>query len=174
LSRDNKQRFDATVLPNLNAGYNLARWLLRNDQDAEDAVQTAAIRAFQGIESYRGSDGKAWFLTIVRRSCHNLLRSKRPVTAWEDGMEDDIPDLKNPDPEQFVLREFEKEEVIRAMACLPNHLREIMVLRELEGMSYKEIAEVIEHPIGTVMSRLSKARLKLQSILLESDGGGMP
>ena len=136
-------------------------------------MQTAAVRAFQGIESYRGSDGKAWFLTIVRRSCHNLLRSKHPVTAWEDGMEDDIPDLKNPDPEQFVLREFEKEQVMRAMASLPNHLKEIMVLRELEGMSYKEIAEVIEHPMGTVMSRLSKARLKLQTILLDGDSGGI-
>ena len=172
MSRDNKQRFDATVLPNLNAGYNLARWLLRNDQDAEDAVQTAAVRAYQGIESYRGSDGKAWFLTIVRRSCHNLIRSKLPATAWEDGMEDDIPDVKNPNPEQFVLREFEREQVMRAMSSLPNQLKEIVVLRELEGMSYKEIAEVIEHPIGTVMSRLSKARLKLQSILLDRDAGG--
>ena len=161
------------MLPHINAGYNLARWLLRNDQDAEDAVQTAAIRAFQSIDGFRGSDGKAWFLTIVRNCSHNLMRQKHPTAVWEDAMENEVPDLKNPDPEQFVIQAFEAEAVMRALASLPPNLKEIIVLRELEGMSYKEIASVIDHPIGTVMSRLSKARLKLQTILLAAEAGGL-
>jgi RNA polymerase sigma-70 factor (ECF subfamily) len=169
LRRDNKQSFEMIVVPHVDAGYNLARHLLRNDQDAEDAVQTAALRAFQSIESYRGGDSKAWFLAIVRRSSLNVMRQKHPMIHWDDGAEEELPDLKNPDPEQFLMRTYEADRVNRALALLPPGLREMIVLREVEGMAYKEIASVIDHPIGTVMSRLAKARQQLQKLLMEVD-----
>jgi len=155
------------VLPHVDAGYNLARWLLHSDQDAEDAVQTAAIRAFQGIDGFRGTDGKAWFLSIVRRSSLNLMRQKNPTTAWEEGLEDRIPDHQSPDPEQLLLSAFDAQLLNRALDSLPPALKEIVVLRELEDMSYKEIAIIIDHPIGTVMSRLSKARRRLQILVAD-------
>jgi RNA polymerase sigma-70 factor (ECF subfamily) len=166
LRLDNKKLFDATVLPHVDAGYNLARYLLRNDQDAEDAVQTAALRAFQSIESFRGGDSRAWFLAIVRRSSLNIMRQKNPLTHWEDGADEEVPDLKNPNPEDLVMQRFDGERINAALGALPPGLREMIVLREIEGLSYKEIASVIDHPIGTVMSRLSKARQQLQKLLL--------
>jgi len=162
------------VLPHVSAGHNLARCLLRNDHDAEDAVQTAAVRAFQAIDGFRGSDGKAWFLAIVRRSCLNLLRQGRPATIWDDGAEDQLPDLRTPDPQQFLMKAFDAELVNQAIGALPPDLREMIVLREVEGMAYREIAAVIDHPIGTVMSRLSHARRRLQELLLEGGIEGLP
>jgi len=130
-------------------------------------VQTAAIRAFQGIDGFRGSDGKAWFLSIVRRSSLNVMRQKHPQTNWEGGAEDEIPDPNTPNPEQFLMKSFDADLVTRALDSLPPGLKEMIVLREVEGMAYKEIAAVIDHPIGTVMSRLSKARRQLQAQLME-------
>jgi RNA polymerase sigma-70 factor (ECF subfamily) len=169
LSRDNKQRFDSIVLPHVDAGYNLARHLLRNDQDAEDAVQTAALRAFQSIDSYRGGEAKAWFLAIVRRSSLNVMRQTHPTTHWDDGYEDELPDLRNPDPEQFLMKRYDAYRINRALNLLPPGLKEMIVLRELEGMAYKDIASVIDRPIGTVMSRLAKARQQLQKLLMEDE-----
>ena len=159
------------VLPHIDAGYNLARWLLKHDQDAEDAVQTAAVRAFQAIDGFRGTDGKAWFLSIFRRSSLNIMRQKHPATAWDDAIEDDIHDPEAPNPEQFLLKSFEAATIRKAIEALPPNLKEMIVLRELEGMAYKDIAAVIDHPIGTVMSRLSKARRQMQAILTENNGG---
>jgi len=137
-------------------------------------VQTAAIRAFQGIDGFRGSDAKAWFLSIVRRSCLNVIRQRHPATLWEDGAEDELPDLKSQDPEQFLMKSFEGDLINRALDALPAGLKEMIILREVEEMSYKEIAAVIDHPIGTVMSRLSKARRQLQKLLIEGCGERMP
>jgi RNA polymerase sigma-70 factor (ECF subfamily) len=158
----------------VDAGYNLARWLLRNDQDAEDAVQTAAVRAFQGIDAFRGADGKSWFLAIVRRSCLNIIRQKNPSTSWDDAIEDELPDSNTPTPEQFLMKAFDKDVLHQALNALPPALKEMIVLRELEGMAYKDIAAVIDHPIGTVMSRLSKARRQLQALIVDRSAEGMP
>lgn len=100
------------------------------------------------------------------------MRQKHPSMHWEDGAEDELPDLKNLNPEQFLLKRFDSERINAALGALPPGLREMIVLREIEGMSYKEIASVIDHPIGTVMSRLSKARLQLQRLLIESTEEG--
>ena len=156
----------------MDAGFNLARWLLRNDQDAEDAVQTAAVRAFQGIEHFHGVDGKSWFLAIVRRSCLNIIRQRHPASAWDGGIEDELPDLSRPDPEQVLMNDFDAAAIDRAMDSLKPALREIIVLREVEGLAYKEIATVIDCPIGSVMSRLSKGRRELQIMLAAPCGEG--
>ena len=168
MTREKRERFDRLVLPHVAAGYNLARWLLRNEQDAEDAVQTACLRAFQSLDGFRGSDGRPWFLTIVRRSCLNIMRQRTPTSSWEDAAEEAVADERTPDPEQFVLRSYEAETVRSAMHRLHPTYREILFLRELQGLSYKEISEVIDHPIGTVMSRLSKARKRLQLALMDA------
>jgi len=158
--------FEAAVLPHLDAAYNLARWLVRNESDAEDVAQEATLKAFRFFEGFRGGDGRAWLLTIVRNACYSWLRRNRGddlnVTLDE---EIHVAEDRRAGPEAEVLRQASARSLQHALEGLPTVLREAIVLRELEGLSYAEIASVTEIPIGTVMSRLSRARRRLQQAL---------
>ena len=166
-------RFEALVLPHLDAGYNLARWLARNPQDAEDVVQDACMRALKYIGSLRGGDARAWFLAIVRHAFYDWYKRNRPAEMVpDDGIAGDLTiDPAAIDPEQAALRSAESRSLSEAITQLPMAFREVLILRELEDLSYKEIAHVAGIPIGTVMSRLARARGLLQrSPLLHAFG----
>jgi len=171
--REPNQRadFEAIVLPHLDAAYNLARWLLRDENDAKDAVQDAYLRAFRFFDGFRGGDGRGWLLTIVRNACYTWLRRARPdelqVTFDE---ESHGTEGGGSSPEVDLLRNADAQSLKDALERLPVGLREAIVLRELEGLSYAEIAAVADIPIGTVMSRLSRGRRRLQECLRVSDG----
>lgn len=152
-------RFEDVVLPHLDAAYTLSRYLLRDEADAQDAVQDAFVRAMSYFASYRGGDARAWLLRIVRNVCHDALRRRR---ASADELGDDVADEG---AEEGVLRALDRRDLRGAIDALPAEYREVIVLREIEGMSYAEIAEVAEIPAGTVMSRLSRARRRLQEAL---------
>jgi RNA polymerase sigma-70 factor (ECF subfamily) len=158
----------------LDAAFNYARWLTKSDADAEDVVQDAAVRALRFFSSLRNDDARAWLLTIVRNTWY--ARFSKPGRADQhaafDDMNDERPD-EQLDPEALVIQQQSVERVHRALAELPVDFREVVVLRELEGLSYKEIAAVIGTPIGTVMSRLARARERLLAVLdPESRMGG--
>lgn len=157
-------RFEQAVLPQLDAAYNLARWLTRNGTDAEDVVQEACERALKYFSAFRGGDAKAWFLTIVRHACYDWLKRNRPaeIVPGDGQAIDEVPDTDTPTPEQAVMRNASAVALAEAMAALPVGYREVLILRELEDMPYKEIARVADIPIGTVMSRLARARGLLQ------------
>jgi RNA polymerase sigma-70 factor (ECF subfamily) len=161
-----QRSFEAVVVPHLDAAFNYARWLTGNEADAEDVVQDAAVRAFRFFSSLRGEDARAWLLTIVRRAWYARLSSQRAGAASTeyDEMADTRPD-KSLGPEALVMQRQTVERVRRAVEQLPVDCREIIVLRELEGLSYKEIAAVVGIPIGTVMSRLARARERLLAVL---------
>jgi RNA polymerase sigma-70 factor (ECF subfamily) len=167
--------FDHLMLPHLDAAYNLARWLLRNDHDAQDAVQEACVRAWRAFDRFRGGDGRAWFLTIVRNVCYTHLRQVRREPALEE-FSDDAHGTTDNSAEVKALewRETKSELLRQALERLPAEFREVIVLHELEGMAYREIAVVSEIPLGTVMSRLARARHKLQVELLALTQGAKP
>jgi len=155
--------FEQTFLPHLGAAYNLARWLVRNDQDAEEVVQEAYLRAFEAYANFRGQAAKAWLLAIVRNTSFSRLR--RAVTVGEATEFDEeihTPLAMASDPESLALAEAESRQLTAALEALPEEYREAIVMRELEEMSYKEIAAVTDVPIGTVMSRLARARERLR------------
>ena len=148
------------MLPHVDAAYNLARWLTRNDHDAEDVLQDAMLRAYRFFGGLRG-EARPWLLAIVRNACWTWLRANRPAElAASDEPEADIPG-----PEAILARELDRRVVNEAIAALPVPYREALVLRELEELSYKEIARIADVPIGTVMSRLSRARRLLAEAL---------
>lgn len=151
-------------MPHLGAAYNLARWLARDAHDAEDVVQDACIRAMKYIGSLNRSDARAWFLTIVRNAFYDWCERNRPAEiARDDGTAlDGAVDHAAVDPEQAAVRRAESKVLADAMAELPLAFREVLILREMEELSYKEIARVADIPIGTVMSRLARARALLQ------------
>jgi RNA polymerase sigma-70 factor (ECF subfamily) len=157
-------RFEKLVMPHLNAGYNLARWLARDGNDAEDIVQDACIRALKYIDSLNRGEARAWFLTIVRHAFYDWCQRNRPSEiARDDGSAvESAVDLNAPDPEQAAMRRAEAKVLAEAIAELPLAFREVLILREMEELSYKEIARVADIPIGTVMSRLARARALLQ------------
>jgi RNA polymerase sigma factor (sigma-70 family) len=168
---DGKPGNVALLVTHLGTAYNLARWLLRNETEAEDAVQEAYLRAFHHIKSFRGDDSRAWLLTIVRNSCYDRL--KQSAVGVHQTLHD-YPDLACPNtsnPELSLLRQEEIDSLRRALEDLPSQLREVLVLREFEEMSYRQIATAVEIPVGTVMSRLSRARQQLQQIVFAEDGG---
>jgi RNA polymerase sigma-70 factor, ECF subfamily len=158
--------FEGKVLPHLDAAYNLARFIMRNDQDAEDVVQEAALRAFRFFDSFRGENARAWFLSIVRNTSFTALKKNRPaemnVTFDEELHGGQTPSM---DPGLSLDRAQDRQTVRAVIEQLPPEFREAITLRELEGSSYKEIADVVGVPIGTVMSRLARARRQLQIIL---------
>jgi RNA polymerase sigma-70 factor, ECF subfamily len=170
---EERGRFERTLLPHLDAAYNLARWLTRDDHDAEDLVQAAYLRALKSFGGFRGVDGRAWLLAIVRNACYTWLEQKRargPATAFVEeihGVESHAMD-----PEKLLLREEDQQLVRRTVEHLPLELREVLVLRELEGLSYKEIAAIAGIPMGTVMSRLARARERLHQRLGGCGDGG--
>jgi RNA polymerase sigma-70 factor (ECF subfamily) len=158
--------FEQAMLPHLDAAHNLARWLVRNEQDAQDVVQEAYLRAFKSFGGFHGSDGRAWLLTIVRNTSYTLLKKNRAVdltTTFDEEMHVAGDESASP---ATVLEHSENAELIReAMDALPAEFREILTLRHQEGLSYKEIADIAEIPPGTVMSRLARARDKLREYL---------
>jgi len=154
--------FNEAVLPHLDAAYNLARWLTRSDQDAEDVVQEAFLRAFKYWKGFSGRDSRAWLLAIVRNTFYSWIKEQsgqRELSA--DGEVDEVGDSL-PNPEIALLQNAARDKLRTALEDLPVEFREAIVLREIEGLSYKEIAAV---PIGTVMSRLARARKRLQVYL---------
>ena len=152
-------RFEHTLLPHLDAAHNLARWLTGNSEDARDVVQEAFLRALTFFDGFHGEDGRGWLLTIVRNSCYDWLRKNRRLTEMLDEAGEVDP---APGPEALQLRQAGQHQVREAIERLPAEYREVLVLRELEGMSYKQIASVTDVPMGTVMSRLARARKRLE------------
>jgi RNA polymerase sigma-70 factor (ECF subfamily) len=163
--------FEETMLPHLDAAHNLARWLLRNEQDAQDVVQEAYLRAFKSFGGFHGSNGRAWLLTIVRNTSYTLLKKNRAVdltTTFDEEIHATHHDSASP---AAVLEHAEDAELIgKAMDELPAEFREILILRHQEGLSYKEIGEIVKIPAGTVMSRLARARTKLREYLATQIG----
>ncbi|MGA7791425.1 MAG: sigma-70 family RNA polymerase sigma factor [Candidatus Acidiferrales bacterium] len=162
-----RERFEQAVLPHLDAAYNLARWLTRNEHDAQDVTQEAFLRAFRFFDGYQGGNMRAWLLTIVRNTCYTWLHQNRPPEAAVE-FDEEIHSSESSggaDPELQVLASADKETLHRALEELPGIFREVLVLREMEGMSYKEIADVASVSIGTVMSRLARARMRLRESL---------
>jgi RNA polymerase sigma-70 factor (ECF subfamily) len=165
--------FEETVLPHLDAAYNLARWLAGNDHDAQDVAQEASLRAFRFMGSFRGENARAWLLTIVRNTFYTWLRKNRPMEKTIE-INDETLDIENASANvETVDPHFADADAVRgAIARLPVEFREIVILREMEGFSYKEIADLAGVPIGTVMSRLARARkLLLKSLAAAFQAG---
>jgi len=165
------RRFEQTIMPHLDAAYNLARWLTRNDSDAQDVVQDAYLRAFKYFDSFEGESPSAWLLAIVRNTCFTWMRRNRPseeVLGSEPIDEESVGSAEPllgggsralaTDPETLLIEGRDRSEVNELVAKLPAEFREVIVLREVEDLSYREIADIVGIPIGTVMSRLSRAR----------------
>src|SRR5438094_9181466 len=158
--------FEETMLPTKDAAHNLARWLLRNDEDAQDVVQEAYLRAFKSFGGFRGSNGRAWLLTIVRNTSYTLLKKNRVVdltTPFDEEIH--VSGHESASPATILEHGEDAELISEAMDELPAEFREILVLRHQEGLSYKEIADIAQIPPGTVMSRLARARAKLREYL---------
>jgi len=160
---DRRRRFEAQALPHLDAAYNLARWLSRSPADAEDIVQEAMLRAYRGFDGFRGGDIKPWLLAIVRNCWRNIgaetkKRAHAPLPEEDDGR----LVAEGADPEQAAIEASRSRKLNEAVALLPHEFREALILREIEDLSYREIAEVTKAPIGTVMSRLARARAMLK------------
>src|SRR5947207_971586 len=158
--------FEELMLPHLDAAHNLARWLLRNDQDAQDVVQEAYLRAFKSFAGFHGSNGRAWLLTIVRNTSYTLLKKNKAadlIAPFDEEMRDAPYEAASP---VTLLEQTEDAGLVQdAIDGLPAEFREILVLRHQEGLSYKQIAEIAQIPPGTVMSRLARARAKLKEYL---------
>lgn len=158
--------FERKVLPHLDAAYNLARFIMRNDQDAEDVVQEAALRAFRFFDSFRGENARAWFLSIVRNTSFTVLKRNRPEEAnvmFDEELHGGQAPLMAAGA--ALDRAQDRQTVRAAIEQLPPEFRETIILRELEDLSYKEIADIAGVPIGTIMSRLARGRRQLQIIL---------
>lgn len=174
------ERFEQCALPHLDAAHNLARWLVGNNSDAQDIVQEAYLRALKYFDSFHGTDARGWLLTIVRNTSYTWLRENRmgelTVSLDEDGIDaanfafDTLSDASGvsvsaTNPEAALIQQLDEDLLRRAIAMLPVEFREVMVLRELEELSYKQIASIAAVPVGTVMSRLARARKRLQVLL---------
>lgn len=164
LEPQDKIRFEQLVLPHLDSAANLARWLLRNRADSEDVVQEAILRAYRGFARFHGTDARAWLLQIVRNGCYTWLQNNRPADSMTE-FNEEVHQQPSATPESLVTQADERNRLMRAVESLPARAREVLVLRELEGCSYKEIGEIIGIPIGTVMSTLARARERLQRTL---------
>ncbi|HET7584869.1 MAG TPA: sigma-70 family RNA polymerase sigma factor [Gemmatimonadaceae bacterium] len=158
--------FESRALPHLDAAYRLARYLLGDDADAADAVQEAYLRALRAFDQLRADDARAWLLTIVRHTCYTALAARRSRDT-EESFDEDVHSSTDAgdSPDDELIRRATRESLERAVAALPAEYREAFVLREVDGMSYKEIATITRVPIGTVMSRLARARTRLRSAL---------
>jgi RNA polymerase sigma-70 factor (ECF subfamily) len=170
LRHDNQvEIFEQAVLPHLDAAHNLARWLTRNDHDAEDVVQEAYLRAYQFFGGFHGGDGRGWLLTIVRNTCYTWLeknRRRQPAARFDEEIHSRAS--TGTSPETLSMQGENQQLVRQAVEALPLEFREVIVLRELEGLSYKEIAGIVGIPMGTVMSRLARARERLHESLAGS------
>src|SRR6202045_3870294 len=174
-NKDERTAFDEVFLPHLPEAYRLAQWLTGSASDAEDIVQEAALRAFRGIKNFGAVNARAWSLTIVRNTAFSWLMKNRPKTvvftndlsaAERQELEHEGPQgTRVETPEEIALFKADAEDVQRALAQLPTHFREVIVLREMNQLNYRDIAEIINVPIGTVMSRLSRGRQLLIALL---------
>ena len=175
MTADQSARFEEAVLPHLDAAFNLARWLVRETADAQDLVQEAYLRAWKGFAGFHGGDARPWILTIVRNTCYTWLRKhSRQDLAVE--FDEGIHSGGNspPNPERMLIEEANRGVLEQALHELPAEFRESIVLRELEGLSYKEISEIAGVPVGTVMSRLARARARLRDCIVAASGEGGP
>ena len=164
------ENYEEALLPHLDAAYNLARWLTRDARDAEDVVQEAYLRALKHFDSFKGGDARPWLLKIVRNTYYTWIQRNRvteAMTPFEEEEDTHISDT--PSPEMLLLKETDKQLVRRALRKLPTEFLEVIVLREFEELSYKQIADTVQVPVGTVMSRLARARGRLAQIILEPD-----
>jgi RNA polymerase sigma-70 factor (ECF subfamily) len=172
----NDHTFEEAVLPHLDAGRRLARWLVRNDDDAEDVVQEASLRAFRYFRTFTGGNARAWFLSIVRNSCHGWHGAgmRWPTDSFDE--QQHSTGQVSADPETLLLRTDDAAIVEQALNSLPTRYRQALILRELEGLSYRELAETLHIPMGTVMSTLSRARHALRDVLINqrTDYGVLP
>jgi len=168
LQEENKTaQFEAVTLPLFGAAYNLARWLVRDDHDAEDVVQEAYLRAFKFFGSYRGGDSRSWLLKIVRNTCYTWLQQNRSRELTEP-IEDKLDEvgISTDNPETILLQNMDAKLVRQALEELPIEFREILIMREMEDLSYKQISSIADLPIGTVMSRLARGRKRLRELLV--------
>src|ERR1700688_4491914 len=168
------ERFEQVVLPHLDAAYNLARWLIRSPADAEDVVQEAFLRALRFFDGFRGGDSRAWLLKIVRNTCYSWVKKNRP-TELSGEFDETVHSCESPreDAEAKLVSRANSEHVRKALGALPIAFREVLVLREIEELSYKEISDVTGVPMGTVMSSLSRARQRLREELRAAAGKGV-
>ena len=173
LSVEDRERFEQLVLPHIDAAFNLARWLLRGRSDAEDLAQEALLRACRFFGGFNGGDARAWLLQIVRNTCYTWLEKNRPMELSME-FDEELHQQTNATPETLAIIADDRKRLTLALETLPPRFREVLVLRELEGCSYKEIATITSIPIGTVMSSLSRARRQLYSALTNSSQGACP
>lgn len=164
LDPEARARFEGCVLPHLDAAFNLARWILRRRADAEDVAQEAMLRAYRFFGAFHGNDARAWLLQIVRNSCYTWLEKNRPMELMAE-FDEEVHVQRSANPESLAIAGDDRERLETALEDLPAKFREILVLRELEGCSYKEIAAITSVPMGTVMSALARARQRLQRAL---------
>jgi len=173
---DRRRRFEVLVLPHLDAAYRFARWLTHSPSDADDLLQEAILRAFRGFDSLRGSNVKAWLMTIVKNHHLTMVTQQRRGVFVSLPEEQEVHDAQgmtatSPDPESASIQEDEKRTLDRLMSGLPDEHREVLLLREIEEMDYRDIAAVTNVPIGTVMSRLARARTALKVRWLKEANG---
>ena len=166
LDSQDRVRFEQIVLPHLDAAFNLSRWLLRSRADSEDVAQEALLRAFRFFRGFHGGDARAWLLQIVRNTCYTWLEKNRPVELMTE-FDEELHLQPSNNPESLAIAGDNPDRLHRALESLPPRFREVLVLRELEGCSYKEIASITSIPIGTVMSALARARQRLQRTLTQ-------
>lgn len=158
--------YEEALLPHLDAAYNLARWLTRDERDAEDVVQEACLRALKHFGAFKGGDARPWLLAIVRNTYYTWIqRNRLQETATPFDEEQDTHISEAPDPEMLLLQETDKQILRRALRKLPTEFLEVIVLREFEELSYQQIADLIQIPLGTVMSRLARARRRLAQMV---------
>ena len=167
------EQFEQVVLPHLDAAYNLARWLVRSPADAEDVVQEACLRALRFFDGFRGGDSRAWLLKIVRNTCYSWVKKNRPTEFTEFDETVHSSEVPEKDAETKLVLHENSECVRKALEALPVRFREVLVLREVEELSYKEISDVTGVPLGTVMSSLSRARQRLREELRVAAGKGV-
>jgi RNA polymerase sigma-70 factor, ECF subfamily len=171
-SSNRRRRFETLALPHLDAAFNLARWLARDDHDAADIVQEAYLRAFNAFDGLRGDQARPWLLAIVRNTCFSWLEKNRSGGLHVEFDEEVHASADSTaDPEQLAMRAHDRQRVDRALRGLPVSFREVLVLREFEDLSYQQIADMVGIPIGTVMSRLARARCMLARDLADGESG---
>jgi RNA polymerase sigma-70 factor, ECF subfamily len=164
----NPETFESKMLPHLNAAFTLARWITGNMQDAEEAVQEAYLRALRFFQDFRGGDGRAWLLQIVRNTCYTQLRKKPHLSDPEFDEEVHAPECCSGTPETIAIRNADSEMVRKVIAELPARYREILILREMEGMSYSEMSKVLDESLGNIRTMLFRARRQLKKRLIEA------
>jgi RNA polymerase sigma-70 factor (ECF subfamily) len=167
LDSQDRVRFEQLVLPHLDAAFNLARWLMHGRADAEDVAQEAMMRALRFFRGFHGGDARAWLLQIVRNTCYTWLEKNRSLDLSTE-FDEELHPQPSVSPEALAIAGDNRERLTRALEELPARFREVLILRELEGCSYKEIAAITSAPIGTVMSALARARQRLQRVLIQS------